>query len=117
MQADPQQFIDDVTEFIGASRIDLAQSRVAASRINPRERSARDPVLAARVRRLREALERRRMYRTITRLGFLFRYCFGRGEPFSGIQPETERTLRDYFRPDIEALEKLAERDLSPWKK
>ncbi len=41
----------------------------------------------------------------------------GRGEAFPDINPQTARALRDYFRPDIEALERLVQRDLSVWKK
>jgi hypothetical protein len=116
MEAHPQQFIDNITEFIGAPRIDLLQSAVAAKRINSRERSALHPGMAARVRRLRDELERRRMYRTTARLGFFFRYCFGRGKIFPSIDPRTARTLREHFRPEIEELEQLVRRELSSWK-
>ncbi len=118
VEANPQKVIDNITDFIHAPRIDLAQSAVGMIRINPRERSALHPHLAARVRRLRDALKRQQMYRTIALLDVLvFRYCFGGGEIFPELDPQTARALRDHFRPDIEALEILVERDLSPWKK
>ena len=116
LETDPQRFMDNITQFINAPRIDLVKSAVASERINPRDRSARNPRLAARALELRKALERRRMYRTIARLGFFFSYCFNQGEVFPKLNPETARLLRDYFRPDIEALEKMVQRDLSSWK-
>ena len=116
MEAHPQQFIDNITEFIGAPRIDLLRSAVAAKRINSRETSALHPGLAGRVRRLRDELERRRMYRTTARLDFFFRYSFGRGKIFPSIDPRTARSLREYFRPEIEELEQLVRRDLTSWK-
>ena len=115
MEADPQRYIDDVTRFIGIPRIYLGHS-IGGTKINSLERAPLHPHLAARARRLRDLLERRRMYRTIATLGFFFRYCFGRGEVFPGVDPRTERELRDIFRPDIETLEELVQRDLSSWK-
>ena len=117
MLADPQRFIDSITRFIGSAPIDLAKSAVAGKRINPRENAARHPHLAARARRLRDALEHRRMYRTMAALGFFFRFSFGGGEEFGKIESETARALRELFRPEIEELEKLIGRDLSSWKK
>jgi Sulfotransferase domain len=116
LRADPQRFIDSVTQFIGAPGIDLKKSAVGTMQLNRRARSARNPELAARSLRLQKSLVRRRMYRTRAILGPLLRCCFGRGDPFPEISPQTARMLRDYFRPDIEALEELVQRDLSSWK-
>ena len=32
------------------------------------------------------------------------------------IPPDVERELKDFYKPDIERLERLIERDLSAWK-
>jgi Sulfotransferase domain len=116
MLADPQRFMDSITGFIGSRQICLAQSAVAGTRINVRDRAALHPHLAARARRLREWLEQRQMRRTLTALHSFFQFCYGRGEVFPKIKPETSQALRELFRPEIEELEPLIGRDLSAWK-
>jgi hypothetical protein len=117
LEKDPQGYIDQLTSFIGIRRIDLSRSRLGWRRINLIERAPRHPHLAARARRLRGALERRRMYRTIEVLAPFFRYCAGGGDEFPPLDPEAEQVLRARFTPEVEALEQLLERDLSSWKK
>ena len=117
LSAAPQQFIDQITGFIGLKRIDLSGTRFLDSKINPRERAPRHPHLAARARRLRDRLERRRSYRTLRALAPFFAGCAGRGEVFPPLRAETARMLRRRFRPEVEALETLLGRDLSAWKR
>ena len=37
----------------------------------------------------------------------VWRFCFGGGEEFGALDPEIEVRLREQFRPEIEALERL----------
>ena len=112
-----QRYLDRITDFIGIARIELRQTGIGDKRINPRERAPLHPHLAARARRLRDAMERKHLYRTIEFLRPFFRYCNGRGEFFLPLDPKTERMLRERFRPDVHALENLLQRDLSHWTK
>jgi hypothetical protein len=116
LEANPQGHIDQLTSFIAIPRIDLGRSPIGSKPINLIERAPRHPHLAARARRLRGSLERRRMYRTIEMFGPFFRYCAGRGEQFPPLAGDSERFLRARFRPEVEALERLVSRDLSRWK-
>jgi hypothetical protein len=116
LEARPQDYLDRVCAFIGIRSIDLAQSRYANERVNRMTLAPRSPRLAKRARQLRTALERRRMPAVRTLLKPLFDYCAGGGEPYAPMLPATEAALRERLRPEIEALEKLIDRDLSAWK-
>jgi len=116
LEKDTQAYLDRITDFIGSARIQLKATGTAAKRINPRERAPLHPHLAARARRLKSAMERKRLYRTIEFLEPFFRYCNGRGEFFPPLDANSAQILRDRFRPEVEALEDLLDRDLSHWK-
>jgi hypothetical protein len=116
LEDDPHQYLDHITDFIGVPRIALPPTGMAHKHINLRERAPLHPHLAARARRLRDAMERKHLYRTINLLGPWFRYCSGRGEVFPRLDKETDHLLRERFRPEVEELEQLLHRDLSRWK-
>ena len=46
----------------------------------------------------------------------VWKFCFGGGEEFAPLDPEVDARLREHFRPEVEALERLIGRDLSAWK-
>jgi len=112
----PQRYLDHITDFIDAPRIALERTGIANKHINPCDRAPLHPHLAARARRLRDAMERKQLYRTIKFLRPFFRYCFGRGELFLPLDTKTEQMLRERFRPEVQALEDLLKRELSQWK-
>ena len=51
------------------------------------------------------------------RINRLVRYFVVKSVPYPSMEPETEELLRGYYLPDIENLEELIGKDLSPWKK
>lgn len=116
LEKDPQQYLDRITTFIGTKRIEVKSRRISSQGINPRERAPLHPHLAARARRLRDAMERRHLYLTLELMQPFFRYCFGRGELFAPLDAATDQLLRERFRPEVEALEELLNCDLSHWK-
>ncbi|HZP44898.1 MAG TPA: sulfotransferase [Candidatus Binataceae bacterium] len=116
LEADPQQFLDHICDFIGLARIDLERSPVGGAAVNKMTHAPRSPHLARRVRRLRQKMQRRGMYRLVELCEPLFEFCFSGGEPFGRIDPATEKALRARFRPEVEALERLIGRDLTAWK-
>jgi hypothetical protein len=60
----------------------------------------------------------RRAYRVDRFLEYLgvWDFCFDGGEAFPPLNPELERRLKRRFLPEVEALERLIDRDLSAWK-
>jgi len=115
LKQNSQQYLDQITDFIGGPRVALERIVIADEAINQLVRAPLHPHLAARARRLRDALERRHLYRTIKFLQPFFRHCFGRGEFFPPLDAQTEQMLRERFRPDVQSLENLLQRDLSQW--
>jgi len=61
-------------------------------------------------------LRHQRLYPLSRRLQPVWEFCAGGGEEFGPIDPALEASLRAYFRPDVEVLEQLLQRDLSAWK-
>lgn len=118
LEADAQSYLDGVCGFIGIDRIPLAESAVGTRKINTFSAPPRSQALARRARKLRDWLKGREAYRTINLLGRagLWRYCFEGGDEFAPLTPEVEARLRERFRPEVEALEKLIGRDLAAWK-
>jgi hypothetical protein len=116
LEDNPQAYLDQVTSFIGIPAIDLGNSPVGADKINEMNEAPKSYKLARRAREFREWLRQRKLYSISERCEPLWDYCFGRGEPFAPADPQVEASLRDYFRPEVEALETLLNRDLTRWK-
>jgi hypothetical protein len=118
LAADPQAYLDSITEFLGAGRIVIGDAAPAPSPANTIDVAPRSVRLARNARRLRVWLGSRRLYRTrrlLTKAG-VWRFCFGGGQEFPPLDPAVKWRLRDALRPDVESLEKLLQRDLSTWK-
>jgi hypothetical protein len=118
LAADPQAYLDPITDFIGIARIDLAQARISDDGRNVAERAPRNRKLAQNARHVLFWLEERRVSPLIELLdkAGVWRFCFGRGEVFAPLAPDVDARVRERFRPEVEALEKLIGRDLSDWK-
>ena len=112
----PQAYIDRVCEFVGVPRIDLSSLKLRARAVNAHSLKPRNPSLARKGRRAMNWLRDRKLDRAVALLDRvrLWKLCF-EGE-FPRIKPATERTLRERYLPEIEALETLIDRDLSAWK-
>jgi hypothetical protein len=118
LERSPQMFIDRITDFIGAQRIKVEGSPLASERVNTVTQAPRSPRLAAKARNLRGSLKMRGMHWAVDLLGAagVWKFCFGRGEEFAALDPAIDARLREHFRPEVEALERLIGRDLSVWK-
>ncbi|MFI5352349.1 MAG: sulfotransferase domain-containing protein [Candidatus Binatales bacterium] len=115
--SDPQRYLDQVCRFVRISPIDLSRSPLRDNRVNPYPRAPRSVWLARRAREVRHFMRRhRQLYSLSNRLRPLWKFCSGGGKEFGPIDPAIEASLREYFRPDVEALEEMLQRDLSAWK-
>jgi hypothetical protein len=115
LKSDPRSYLDPICAFIGIEPIDLSKSAVGGGKINEMNEAPRSFRLARRARALRELLRRRRLYLLSEGCEPLWNFCFGRGESFPPIDPRTEASLREYFRPEVDALSDLLGRDLTRW--
>jgi len=113
---DEQKFLDQVCTFVGIPTIDSAHSPLRNRRVNARPNAPRSVWLAFGADKLGRFLQRHRMFALSERFRPFWDFCFSGGEKFAPLDPGLEARLRDHFRPDVEALEELLQRDLSAWK-
>lgn len=118
LRANPQAYLDRISDFIGIARIPLDSSPLAVERVNQFERMPYNHKLAQNARHLRQYLTGHFMLRTYGLLGRagVWRFCFEGGPPFPKVEPEVDARVRELFRPEVEKLEGLIGRDLSAWK-
>jgi len=119
LRADPQKYLDQVTDFIGVERIALSARPEIGDDVHSFDRAPKNPRLARRATRLMYWLKGRQAYGAINfldRIG-VWDFCHGRGDPYGRLTPEQEEHLRQLYLPEVEALEELLMIDLSAWKK
>jgi hypothetical protein len=119
LEANPQSYVDQVCDFIGAPRIAIGGTAVATERVNAVTHAPRSRRMAQNARNARDWMMTHRWHRTLALLETIgvWRRAFGGGDAFGVIDPEAEAQLREHFRPEVEALEQLLGRDLGHWKK
>ena len=119
LEQSPQKFLDRICDFIGAKRINVEGSAIAVERVNTVTHAPRSRKLAQNARNARDWMRLHRWHRAVDlleRTG-VWRFCFGGGEQFGELALDIDARLREHFRPEVEALERLTGRDLSAWKK
>jgi len=115
--SDPQRYLDQVCGFVRIASIDLGRSPLRDNRVNSYLHAPRSVWLARRAREVRHLMIRnRRLYSSVNLLRPLWEFCAGGGEEFGPIDPPIEASLKEHFRPDVEALEDMLNRELSAWK-
>lgn len=118
LRANPQDFLNQACDFIGIPRLQLANSRSQDKLVNAIPNLPMNPLLARTARIIRDRLQKRGHYAMVNllkRTG-LRRFLFSGGPPFEPLHAETDARLREFFRPEVDALEEMLGRDLSAWK-
>jgi Sulfotransferase domain len=118
LEADEQKFADAICRFIGVPPIVLTPETARFLDRNEATYASRNRLLAYNARRLRFWLQEHHATwasKVLDGAG-IWRFCAGGGDPFPPLDPEVERRLREYFLPEVEAVEELTNRDLSAWK-
>jgi hypothetical protein len=115
----PQRFLDTICGFIGIAPIPLAGSPLLGKRVNSVTRGPRVALLAEQAWRLRRWLQEHKAASAIRllRKAGVWRFSFRGGGEFGPLDPALDFRLRERFRPEVEALERMLGRDLSVWKK
>ncbi len=119
LRADPQRYLDQVTDFMAIERIALSERPEIGNDVNSFDCAPKNRRLARRATRIRYWMWGRQAYGTINLLerAGVWDFCYGRGEPFGRLTPEQEHNMRERYLPEVEALEELLDIDLSAWKK
>jgi sulfotransferase family protein len=119
LRAEPQKYLNRVTDFMGVERIALSDRRHISDDVNAFTRAPKNRKLARRATRLMNWLQGHQSYGVIDLLdrAGVWQFCAGRGELYPPLTPEEDARLRKRFLPEVEALEALLKIDLSAWKK
>jgi Sulfotransferase domain len=117
LQADEQAFADSVCDFLGAARIDLSEIGQSLWR-NSMPQMPRNVRIAGWVRHFRFWLKSRHAERVVLALERwgVWRFFFDGPKKFPPLDPEIEARMRTFFLPEVEALEKLLDKDLTAWR-
>jgi hypothetical protein len=118
LEENAQGYLNQVTSFIGIPAIDLGTAAASGGQVTEVaiDEAPKSYKLARRAREFREWLRQRKYYFVSEKCDPLWNYCFGRGAAFPPFDPLVEASLREEFRPEVEALETLLKRDLTRWK-
>lgn len=118
IESDPQSYLDKLLDFLGVPRFSLAPSqtrRVLTSEEMSEPRHyhwTRGAILMAEWAR-KQRLDS--LVATAKRLGAL-KLFVGGGRPFQEPSSAQRAWLRQFFRPEVDALECMLNRDFSSWK-
>jgi Sulfotransferase domain len=118
LKANPQGFLDRACDFIGISRISVAESPSRDRLANAISNLPRYQRIARVTRILRDRFQRSGNYGIVNLLKKtgLRNFLFSGGPAFEPLTLEIDSRLRKYFRSEIEDLEAILGRDLSGWK-
>ena len=118
MLSDPQPYLDKISSFVSVPRIKLTRqlmSRVLASDSMTQPRNYRLTRGAAMLSEWARAKRLDTLVARAKRLGLL-KFFVGGGPGFPEISEQRRQQLYEVFRPEVEKLEGLLNRDLSAWK-
>ncbi len=118
LKSNPQDYLNQVCDFIQIPRIQLANSASQDKMVNAIPSLPRNPRIARSARIVRDRLQKHGYYGAVKLLkGTVLRnFLFGGGPAFEPLRAETDARLREIFRSEVEALEDMLGRDLSAWK-
>ncbi len=118
LESSPQAFLDSVCDFIGIARFPVSASKVGAERVNIVNTQPPSPRLAKLARDVVGWFVARGNFRVARMLrdSRIVKYMLEGGDPFPPLTSEVAQRMREFYRPEVEKLEKLTGRDLSAWK-
>ena len=118
LRDDPQSFLDTVVDFVGISRFQLTESEaqcVHSSEVMTHPRSYHRTRRASKMADWCKARRLDKLVATV-RNSPLRKLFLGGGLSFTDLPHEVVLELYNRFRPEVEELESMLNRDLSAWK-
>jgi len=114
----PQSFANTIVDFIGVSRFDLKASQCKSVHHSGDMTHPRSYYRTRIASMIADWFKARRLDRVVLacKRSPLRKLVLGGGLPFPQIPVEVSRQLYEKFRPEVEELEALLNRDLSSWK-
>jgi len=118
IQADPQSYLDKLVDFVGAPRLQLRPAQVRRTLSSEDMTEPRHYYWTRGALMMAEWAKKKRLDSIVAsakRLGAL-KLFVGGGSAFTEIPPDQRTRLRQMFRPEVDALEAMLNRDFSAWK-
>lgn len=117
LKADAQAFLNQACDFIGVPKFPLSDPAMQDKKVNAIPSLPKYPRIAKAARVARDRLQKRGLYSVVNvlKMPALRNFLFSGGSSFEPLRPETDARLREFFRPQVEALEAMINRDLSRW--
>ncbi len=118
MQADPQSYLDRVVDFVGIPRFKLRAAQTRHVLTSEDMTQPRNYYLTRGALKLAEWSKAQRLDGVVAaakRIGGM-KLFVGGGAAFPQPAATQRKMLRKLFRPEVEMLEKMLNRDLSAWK-
>jgi hypothetical protein len=118
LRDNPQTFLDIVVDFIGVSRFELTPLQKQGVHTSETMTHPRNYHRTRSATTMADWFKARRLDRVVAavRNSPLRKLFLGGGQPFAELPSETILRLYDLFRPEVELLECMLNRDLSSWK-
>jgi hypothetical protein len=115
---DPQSYIDRIVDFIGMPRFQLDERWLRPVHSTETMSNPRNPKLTVLAANFADWLKLHHLERVVaavkgSKLNGMF---LGGGDKMPPLSPATANSVRAALRPEIAALEKMLDRDLSAWK-
>jgi hypothetical protein len=119
LSSNPQGYLDRVCEFTGIAKFALPPPPPADRKVNEFQGPPRSRKLAQNARHAMYWLRDRSAYGIINALDSagVWSFCFSGGDRYPRLTAEQDARLRQRYLPEVEALERLLQCDLSRWKR
>jgi hypothetical protein len=114
----PQPYIDALVDFIGVPRFTLSSSQIKHVHSSEVMTHPRNYYWTKSANAIADWCKARQLDRVVVAVkrSPLLRIFLGGGPAFADLSPDTARKLSELFRPEVERLEKILNRDFSAWK-
>jgi len=118
LRKSPQDFVDRVVDFIGIPRFILGDSQLGSVHNSEKMTHPRSYARTRRAILMADWFKSKRLDRVVSafKRSSLCKLVLGGGQPFPPVQAEVVKQLYERFRPEVEELERMLQRDLSSWK-
>lgn len=118
LRDDPQSYIDHLVDFIGVPRFTVSEEDIQYVHTSETMTHPRNYYRTRGATALADWFKARRLDRVVAAVknSPLRKWFLGGGPPFADLSLEFTTTLYELFRPEVEQLEALLNRDFSDWK-
>ena len=118
LRDEPQAYLDSVTDFIGIPRFELAPSQIGRVFTSETMTHPRNYYRTRSATAMAEWLKLRQLDTVVAAVkrSPLLKLVLGGGPPFTKVSRDLSLKLYEHFRPEVEELESLLDRDFSAWK-